>query len=590
MPMKNAMPGRIPAAGDDRKAAEALKFRRIRRMILTRVLSAPFVIVILVCGVLVYFFAANLRARAVNELRIIADGHRTLIEQFLSDQASALEFAASSGTFDELKNDRTLNALFINLRGRSAAFMDLGVFDDDGNHVSYVGPFDLEGRNYSKTEWFRAAKERRTYISDVFLGFRNVPHFVIAVQRIEKGRHWFLRATIDTKYFNDLVEDIRVGETGEAFLVNASGVFQTDRRSGGALIEKDPDLSLYRTKGRNVNSFIARAADGKRYLYSAGRLSETGWLFVVRQDVADAYAPLARAVAVAVVVIALGGVVVVLTAFVLASAQASQLALADAEKREMGSKLLVAGKLAEVGEMSAGMAHEINNPLQVMISECAMLNDVLADVDPERRTMTADDLNVVKDCVNQLGVQIGRCRNITQGLLKFARKTEATIKDVDLGALMGEVVGMIEHRALIDNIRIEADLEGGIPIVRSDPSQLQQVFLNLLNNAEYAVQGREGAEIRITAAAEGEEVAVSIADNGCGIEPENLKRVFLPFFTTKPVGQGTGLGLSTCYGIVERLGGRISVESEVNTGTVFTVRLPISVDAVSGNGAGTAAG
>jgi two-component system NtrC family sensor kinase len=115
--------------------------------------------------------------------------------------------------------------------------------------------------------------------------------------------------------------------------------------------------------------------------------------------------------------------------------------------------------------------------------------------------------------------------------------------------------------------------------IESDPAQLQQVFLNLLNNAIHALRNRDNAEIRITAEKEEDQLAISIGDNGCGIPPENLEKIFMPFFTTKPVGQGTGLGLSTCYGIVQRLGGKMSVSSELNVGSVFTVYLPLKVEA-----------
>jgi two-component system NtrC family sensor kinase len=268
--------------------------------------------------------------------------------------------------------------------------------------------------------------------------------------------------------------------------------------------------------------------------------------------------------------------VVVLTAFVLASGLAGQLAVVEVEKREMSNKLLAAGKLAEVGEMSAGMAHEINNPLQVMMAECYLINDVLNDLDIPDKNLTPADLSTIRDSMSQISMQISRCSLITQGLLKFARKSDPALHEVDLGDMIEDVVSMVDKRAHIDGVSIVVSAEKGLPRIMSDESQLQQVFLNLLNNALYAVHNRPGAEIRIAVQQEHNEIVVSLADNGCGIEPENLSKIFLPFFTTKPVGQGTGLGLSTCYGIVERLGGRIEVQSEPGAGTVFTVRMPLS--------------
>jgi len=183
---------------------------------------------------------------------------------------------------------------------------------------------------------------------------------------------------------------------------------------------------------------------------------------------------------------------------------------------------------------------------------------------------------MLKESVEQLGIQIDRCGRITKGLLGFARRSETTIYPIELRSLIAETVSMIERRAQVENIRIIQEFEAGLPKLESDPNQLQQVFINLLNNAFDALKKKGGGEVRIRASLSSGNVVVLVADNGCGIEPKNLEKVFLPFFTTKPVGQGTGLGLSTCYGIIEALGGQITVASELNVGTVFTIRLPVS--------------
>jgi two-component system NtrC family sensor kinase len=561
------------ATGQKNKGTE--KFSRIRRIILTRVLLAPFVILMIVCSTLVYYFATNLFDRVESELMRVADDHRHLIEQFFSERTEDLQFVAGSNSFQSLRRQEQLSEIFHVLQSTSPAFLDLGVFDKEGNHVAYEGPYRLEGKNYSQAEWFKAVCEKSIYISDVFMGFRNTPHFIIAVKKIDDGDPWYLRATIDTQFFNNLVENIRVGKTGEAYLINKDGVLQTRKRSGGSLMDTDPDFKGYQSDHHRITSFTASDHQGGKCLYATGRLNTTGWFLVVRQDFYDAAAPLIRAVLVAVSLIFIGGAVVVLIAFFLASGLANRLTLADAEKREMGSQLIMAGKLAEVGEMSAGMAHEINNPLQVMTSEITMINDLFEDCragDP----MDTETLGLMSESVDQIGLQIKRCSNITQGLLKFARKTEPVVRSIVPHELIGEIVAMVEHQAHLEDITIRQEVDPGLPEIESDPAQLQQVFLNLLNNAIYAVKDKDDGEIRITSDVDDEFILLAITDNGCGIDPDQLKRIFVPFFTSKPVGKGTGLGLSTCYGIVEGLGGKITVTSEINVGSVFNVQLPIS--------------
>jgi two-component system NtrC family sensor kinase len=551
-------------------------FESTRKMILLRVLLVPFIAVILVSGTLVYYFSSNLSRQTQAKLSFLAEGHRNLIEQFLRERSADLQYVAASSSLEELSTNSNLALELERLQTLSLAFLDLGVFDADGNHVAYVGPYDLKGKNYAHTEWFKRVQNEEVYISDVFLGYRNIPHFIIAVRQFEGARPWYIRATIDTFFFNNLVENIRVGKTGEAYLVNKIGVFQTPRRSGGNLMEADPDFVMYQVGPDATTSFAADDLAGERHLYAVSKLGPTGWLLVVRQQLNEAYAPLLRAVLIAVAMIIAGGVAVVSMGFFLATGVAHQLTMADMEKRQMGSQLIMAGKLAEVGEMSAGVAHEINNPLQVMKSEEMLMKDILSDIEAAASPDQMENIKMLLGSIDQMGVQIDRCGRITQGLLKFARESDAHIQKVDLKELLPEVIALVDRRAKVENINIVEEIQPGLPSIPSDPSQLQQVFLNLLNNAMYALnKNADGGEIKISAKEEESNLLISVQDNGCGIPPEQIGKIFLPFFTTKPVGQGTGLGLSTCYGIIERLGGDISVASEVNVGTTFTIRLPI---------------
>ena len=283
---------------------------------------------------------------------------------------------------------------------------------------------------------------------------------------------------------------------------------------------------------------------------------------------------MSRALVIGIAMILGGGALVVLMGFLLASSQARQLVLSDREKRQLGNQLIMAGKFAELGEMSVGIAHEINNPLQVMKAEQTLMRDLLAELG-STAGVESGDLDMVRDSLDQIGVQIERCKQITGGLLNFSRKSDAVSKRIDLASLIPEVIRMVEEKAKADDVRIVHESHPDHPEVVSDPTQLQQVLLNLLNNALYALEGREDGEIRIASAREEDTVMISVADNGCGIDPEIIDKIFLPFFTTKPVGQGTGLGLSTIYGIVERWGGQVQVSSEPDVGSVFTVRFPV---------------
>lgn len=553
--------------------------RTIRKMLIMRVLLLPFVILLLVYGTIIYFFAAYSTRQVKDDLVRIATDHRNLINHFLFEKSASLKFIASSFSRDALSDKSTLEVILKNLQVESKAFFDLGVFDAAGHHIAYAGPFDLAGKSYADSEWFKAVQEQNIFISDEFLGFRKIPHFIIAVRRQEQEHTWYLRATIDTYYFNDLVENIRIGQTGEAYIVNGDGILQTRKRSGGRIMERDPDFSEYPVVPGQWNTHYSSGGFLKGFLYASVPIEQTGWIMIVRQAVRDAFAPLGYAILISLLMLAVGGALVVAMGFVLASTMANRLRLADMEKREMTTQLIIAGKMAEVGEMSTGIAHEINNPLQVMKSEVAMLHSLLEDIETSAADQETDTLASLKDSTCEIGLQIDRCSKITQGLLNFARKNESSREPVNLQHFVPGMVQLVDQRARLENIRIVQEIEEALPDVSSDANQLQQVFLNLFNNAIYALKGRATPEIRVRVFREDGFIAIIVSDNGCGFSPDDIKKAFVPFFSTKPVGQGTGLGLSTVYGIIKGMGGDITLTSRHGIGSEFKIVLPVTDEA-----------
>jgi two-component system, NtrC family, sensor kinase len=175
----------------------------------------------------------------------------------------------------------------------------------------------------------------------------------------------------------------------------------------------------------------------------------------------------------------------------------------------------------------------------------------------------------------QINTQGKRCKEITSKLLTFARKTDSRITEIQINELLEEMVSLSSQRAKYGNVTIATDFEEGIPPIRVSQSELQQVFLNLINNSLDAME-KQGGTLRINTRRHEEEIIVEVTDNGPGIPKANLSRIFDPFFTTKPVGKGTGLGLSICYGIINKMGGEIEVQSVVDVETTFRVLIPLS--------------
>jgi two-component system NtrC family sensor kinase len=204
-----------------------------------------------------------------------------------------------------------------------------------------------------------------------------------------------------------------------------------------------------------------------------------------------------------------------------------------------------------------------------MVQEAGWIADLLE----EEEFQDGKNLEEIHRALKQIGNQGKRCKEITHKLLSFARTSDTQIQDLQINEIIKEVVA-ISDKASYTGISINTHLDENIPLIYGSQTEIQQVLLNLINNALYALQ-KKGGKIDITTRLAGRYVLIIVEDDGPGIPQANLGRIFDPFFTTKPVGEGNGLGLSICFGIIQRMGGYINVHSTVDVGTRFEIRLPL---------------
>ena len=228
-------------------------------------------------------------------------------------------------------------------------------------------------------------------------------------------------------------------------------------------------------------------------------------------------------------------------------------------------QLIQSEKLAAIGRLAASVAHEINNPLAgVLVYSRLMI-----------RKLTASSINKEELIENLAKIEkaVNHCSHIIKSLLDFSRQSEPELAIVNLEKIIEEVVTLVDHQAEMNRVNISISNISDLPDIKADAGQLQQVFVNLAINAIQAMP--DGGELGIRGSA-GDDgwLKVSVEDTGCGISPENMDKLFTPFFTTKEQGKGTGLGLAVSYGIIERHGGRIDVRSKIGEGSTFTVCLP----------------
>jgi signal transduction histidine kinase len=251
-----------------------------------------------------------------------------------------------------------------------------------------------------------------------------------------------------------------------------------------------------------------------------------------------------------------------------AAALASRIRASERERCSLDAQLVQSQKLAAIGELSSGIAHEINNPMAIIAQESDWMTHLMSQ--PET---TPENMAELKDSLAEIVRQVDRCKTITHNLLNFSRKMEPILQEEHLERIMEDMVLLVEKEARLKGVAIAREYDPELAAIRTDVPLLRQVILNLLLNAFQAIPGA-GTITVSTRPAGASRVAIAVADTGVGIPPENMSKIFNPFFTTKPPGVGTGLGLSMCHGIVERLGGTITVESEAGAGAKFTVTLP----------------
>jgi len=550
---------------NDNEHSSPAWYQKLRRNITILMLLVTLVPLSFIAMFNYYVYQGALKNEIVTPLKAMVNKTRHSFELFLAERSSAISFIASAYSFADLADQHTLNRIFRVMKKEFGGFIDLGLINSAGRQVSYAGPYRLEGKEYAGQPWFQEVQVRGTYISDVFMGYRQFPHFVMAVQHMDpSGQAWILRVTIDTRKFNDLIASMGLDAATDAYILNREGIFQTTSKFYGKVLEKCPNCPPPTSHEANIMETVDD--QGREILFTYTDFQSAPFRLVVvsrRSEVLKTwitfkneifYVFVASVILICIVVFKLTGVLV------------RRIEESD-QKRELAyHEMEYTNKLASIGRLAAGVAHEINNPLAVINEKAGLMKDLMNMDD------AAIDIGRFQALTDSVLGSVERCRAITHRLLGFARRMDVTIEVINLNEVLREVLSFLEREAMNRNLILTMELAEDLPSILSDRGQLQQVFLNILNNAFDAVE--EGGQVVIKSVERDPDyVEISISDNGVGMSDETLKHIFEPFFSTKK-GYGTGLGLSITYGIVKKLGGEIKVESELGKGTVFKVVLP----------------
>jgi len=557
------------------KTEEYFKKLRLR---LKLGLLAAFLTPLAVLSVYFHFqFNATLKETGKLHLSALAESQKNTIDLFLQERVVNIFRLFHSAEFSLAPSETDMDRCLRNLRQTSDAFIDVGFFDQEGVQIGYAGPFPyLHGKDYSREDWFKTlmALDRNYYISDIYLGFRNKPHFTIAAKQLIDTKSYVMRATLDPDKFYIFLRNISSGKGVDSALVNKKGYYQVVDPDMGNLLGKSKYLPL----GNEPSGVEEIRKNHDSILIAYARLKETPWVLVVSQPFSVAYAKMYRTRNIMIASTVLIVVVVGFGIWIVAD-RLFKRAQATAESREeLQTQLVHASKLASVGELAAGIAHEINNPLAIIGATSGVIRDLF---DPQFNLSWTPE--TIKDELSIIDSAVSRARGITHQLLNFSRKTTPRLIPGNINKILDDVVfGLMEKELQVADIQLIRDYDPELPETLLDPDQIGQVFLNIIKNAEDAIE--KSGTITLATRRNEESVRVTITDTGSGMTVDQMEKIFLPFHTSKDVGKGTGLGLSVSLSIVESIGGRIEVQSMPGVGSSFTVVLPINKSEEEKNG------
>ena len=523
------------------------RYRVLRRNITVLMLLITIIPLALMAFINYHQYQTALKDEIMTPLSVLVNKTKHSFELFLAGRLSTVKFIASAYSYEQLADERNLNRIFRSLKQGVPGFVDIGLIDANGLQVSYVGPYELKGKNYAEQSWFQQVKVNGTYTSDVFMGYRKFPHIVMAVQHVtDTGETWTVRATLDTTRFDDLIGSMGLDRQSDAFLINRVGVLQTNSKFYGNVLDECP----LEVPPRSLEPNVVEQKDpkGRDVMLAYAYFSSPDFILIVvkpRAQVLKAWYTLKGEL---VLLFLVSVVIIFLVVFKLTKVLVNRMRESDNRRELAYREMEHSHKLSSIGRLAAGVAHEINNPMAVVNEKAGLMKDLI------EFTPNFPDKEKFLALLRAIVQSVERCRTITHRLLGFARRMDVEIEVLNINEIIKEATGFLEKEAMYRNIKLRLNLDENLSRIASDRGQLQQVFLNILNNAFAAVS--DGGMVSVASFEKDiDTVGVTFHDDGCGMSEEIVKHMFEPFFTTKK-GQGTGLGLSITYGIVKKARGR----------------------------------
>jgi len=528
-------------------------FRKLWNRVVGILLAASFLPLVVIGGSVYYYSSHVLEEKTLDALRENVQHHQAAIDRFLYERIMDLKLITYTVSRSSITDPEMMGTILWHLKNEASCFLDLGVIDEKGRHLAYAGPYALADKNYLNAPWFQAVMAGAVHISDVFTGFRQVPHFIIAVKVEDPDGIYILRATVEADYFNNLVSEFGRGRTGEVLLINRKGLYQTVSGKPDSLMKPSgiSDPELFEGIRTEIHGDTLRLMTWQ---------TQVPWLCVIQLDRGVIFKALSRVRNISLFVFFLGGVIILFAIFFTTNYLVTKLEDKRKNIRVLDQKLRRVSYMASSMELVCGFFHELRESLINMDVAAACIDDALEK----------ENLNDIRYSTEQLRVETQRRRKTIDKFLKFISPHDPVISTVHVHDILDDLVDFLSSDLRYRNILIRREYSKPLPPVRCERSKLRQIFQNLVLNAVVAVE-KDGQITLNTRPVDGG-VAVTVSDTGPGIPEDLEERIFEPLFTTRK--SGTGLGLPLCRTVLDQIGGTISVQSRPSEGASFTVTLP----------------
>ena len=561
--------GASPKSGE----AQIMNFKRFKAQLIA--------LLVLISSVPLVFFALAvyereaglLRQKALSHLNSVVAQSAFVIEEFRKERTHDLNFLAQ--TFQYL--DKRSRALHLNrLMGEHKIYRGLFMVTPQGAIVLQTGSPDMSGKNVGDRKWFISAAGGVSFLGDACLGPSGcAPDLLAAVPvRSPEGRIvGVLGAVIGFQDIANAMQSVGIGMTGEIYLLNEDGVFLTTTRLG----ENPAGKRL--SKSRLENYFTAVGPSefidyrGKRVVRAYRRLPGLNWFLVGEQDSSEVLSDISSLRLMLTAFVTLLIALVAVTGSLISARMVRLLRGAYERRNELELQVIQKDKLASMGLLTAGIAHELNTPLASALLYTQMLKEEAGDAEAP-----------FKERLGFIEEEIKRGSRIIRNLLDFSRQSRTDSAVTEVNEVLGKLLDISRKLCADRGIEVKRSLAEDIPPVKGNAGILHQVFMNIVANAVEAMENGGTLSISTRFIKAIRKVVVEVRDTGEGIPEGHLGRVFDPFFTTKSSGEGTGLGLAISYSMVKKMGGNIRVTSSCrtgtgsvvgDTGTTFIVELPI---------------